>query len=214
MFSFKLYIWVTCSWNFNTSHLTFHYSYSKCQVYLIMLYLIMTNHSVLLCIFHIFLTYTALYPVLQCQPYRTQNSEIIYSAIRNTTNFYIELLPNIMGQGDPIKTKKCHWHRGHPDEISICTFLCKVKLGVRDINFCAKYKHIIDIMKHLRWEVLISHPNHVCILLKKKIKFNWDGHTKITIFLLCLRVARYYHIRINVQKEVREWPTINIHYTV
>ncbi len=32
---------------------------------------------------------------------RTQNAEIIYSAIHNTTNFHIQLLPNIMGQGDP-----------------------------------------------------------------------------------------------------------------
>ncbi len=32
---------------------------------------------------------------------RTQNSEMFYSPIHNTTNFHIQLLPNIMGQENP-----------------------------------------------------------------------------------------------------------------
>ncbi len=73
---------------------------------------------------------------------------------------------------------------------------CKVKLGVWDVNLFAKYKLIIDIMKHLRWdpEVLISYPNNLIILLKKN-RFHWDEHTPKNIFSLCLRIAPYYYIK-------------------
>ncbi len=62
---------------------------------------------------------------------------------------------------------------------------CKVKLGVRDVNLCVKYKLIFDIMKHLMWdpEVLISQPNNVCIFLRKKNQLGWT-HKKNHIFTL------------------------------
>ncbi len=49
-------------------------------------------------------------------------------------------------------------------------------------------------MKRLRWdpEVLISHPNNFCILLKKNDSIGMN--TQKIIFSLCLRVAPYYHI--------------------
>ncbi len=64
---------------------------------------------------------------------------------------------------------------------------CKVKLGVRDINFSTKYKLIINeyIVKHLRWEILISHPNNFGIYQKeKKFNTNWERqvYTKKSYF--------------------------------
>ncbi len=45
---------------------------------------------------------------------------------------------------------------------------CKVKLGVWDINFRGKYKVIINIMKHLKWEVLISPKQFLYPFEKRK----------------------------------------------
>ncbi len=55
---------------------------------------------------------------------------------------------------------------------------CKVKLGVWDINFRGKYKVIINIMKHLKWEVLIS-PKQFWYLWK--YYFNWKGYKQKSI---------------------------------
>ncbi len=67
------------------------------------------------------------------------------------------------------------------------TLNVKHMLGVRDINFCGKYKFIIDIVKHFGWEALMFHPNNFDICLKKLIQLggvesNWSGRGTKNLF--------------------------------
>ncbi len=73
-------------------------------------------------------------------------------------------------------------------------FQCKNRLEIVGGSCKSLLQHTIcnHWMKPLRWEVLISRPNNLCILLKKKNQMRWTP--KKIIFSLCLRVASYYHI--------------------